>query len=71
MANATTNDSNEHEGIESERRKINDEINDDHSLHCITYSTFSSSPNSICWSADESLAVITDKRIYVLVSFHA
>ncbi|XP_065659407.1 uncharacterized protein LOC101234503 isoform X2 [Hydra vulgaris] len=51
---------------ETEEGKSNDEISDDHSLHCITYSTLSSSPNSISWSADESLAIITDKRIYVL-----
>lgn len=38
----------------------------DPTMHSITFSTPSSWPNSICWSLDDRIAVLTDSCIYVL-----
>ena len=38
----------------------------DPTMHSITFSTSSSWPNSICWSLDDRIAVLTDTCIYVL-----
>ena len=41
----------------------------DPSIHCLTFNTGSSWSNSVVWSADGRIGVLTDTCIYILVSF--